>query len=125
MVIERENSRLKWNSRVNRMQIFRGALSSYQIPNKKYLPQEFSILLRKFTAWCSKCNNPFYPDHLEFHGVKGIRIDEMFKDLDEIKKSLDPRSKNKREEIMNCYSFYFKEIISKVDKVLKEFAEDF
>ena len=73
------------------------------------LPSEFGLLLRKFTAKYSVCQIPFYPEHFEEHGLSGVRIAEIFSELDRIEQNL----KNQVPEIVKCGK------VSKVRKVSK------
>ena len=78
------NSEYKWNLRPKRKQVFKINLEKYSVNLKRHLTIEFGHLLKKFTAWCNKCHLPFYPEHLETHGVQRIRIKQIFEDLDNL-----------------------------------------
>ena len=113
------------------------SLPKYSIPRRKHLPIEFGNLLKKFTAWCKVCQKPFYPDHLEYHGMRRIQIEAIFEDLEHIRQGLlegsdsltntwkKRKHKVKRETVMGAFSTHIKNILSDVDKILKEFAQDF
>ena len=128
--IENHNCRVKSDARALRQGDYNGMLKKYRVPRRKYLPREFRSLLSKFTAWCKVCCQPFYPEHLEDHGVKRIRIDDI-EDLDVIERSLgtDLATGGVREpsraEVVDAFTDHFRNILCEVDQVLQEYAEVF
>ncbi len=122
---ESENSQYKWEKRCERIGVQKDKLKHYSIPTKKYLPANFSILLRKFTALCTKCKKPYYPEHLEQHGVHGVQIKEIFEEFDRIQAANSKDKRKSRTEIMTACSNYIQKVMIDVDKVLNEYAENF
>ena len=60
---------------------------------------EFAVLLRKFTAWCKECQRPFYPEHLQEHGVQGINIDELLGNLECIEANIRELARSRNERV--------------------------
>ena len=130
MKIERENSRAKWEARKLKEDVRKDNLKKFTVPFQKYLPAEFRSLIKKFTAWCKTCNKPFYPDHLEDHGIRRIQMNEILEDLKNIEGNLgtgstDTRIGPNRIFVISAFSDHFKAILAEVDQVLQEHAKVF
>ena len=130
MKIERENSGLKWEYRRQRKLVDKERLTRFSIPYRKYLPAGFGCLLKKFTAWCKECQKPFYPEHLEEHGIERIRIEHLFEDLKRIEEETtyvtpQGRKKSNRFTIVKAFEAFLGDTLSKVDNILRDYAEDF
>ena len=90
----------------------------------------FPHLLKRFTAWCKVCQRPFYTEHLEEHGVESIRIEHLFEDLEEIEKEMDElnllgRRERDRLRVVEAFGHHLKCVLVNVDRVLKDYAEEF
>ncbi len=133
MEIESENNKMKWEAR--RMRTELECPRKYKVIIQRYIPSEFSKLLRCFTATCRVCKTPFYPAHLEEHGMRGVRIEEIFDGLDSIRQKLEgvqdldnPKRKGRiadRDGLMEAYRIYIEDLQEGMDKILVEFAEKF
>jgi len=129
---EHANSTSKWEARLNRCVVKKQELMKYEIPRMRNLPLEFNKLLKYFVAWCDSCEKSFYPEHLSEHGVKRVRIKEMFEDLENIRSKLfkvvDVNGKPARvcrEDIMMAYCRHLQDVIREVEAVLKVHARKF
>ena len=122
MDIELNNNKVKWEARINRTAVVKKKLQKYHLSKERFLPIAFNSILKKFTAWCELCSKPFYPEHLEYHGVKRIKISEIFTDLRRIRLSLKTK---KKENIMETFSTHLKNLEGKIDEVLKTCAKNF
>jgi len=133
--VEHENNVRKWNSRLWRLECSKDSLEKFVVLVRRWLPSEFGDLLNRFTAVCGRCRMPFYPEHLEEHVVHGVRVEDAFAKLDQIegdllldKVRLNSSGKNRRmtrlrrQEVMEAFSDYLRNLIERVDKVLNEFA---
>ena len=128
--IERDNSKTKLDARILREKVCKDNLRKFLVPMRRCLPNEFRTLLKKFTAWCKTCCQPFYPEHLEDHGIRRVRVEELFEDLGVIESELeadleDGAEKPKRIDVLSAFSDHFKGILVEVDRVLQEHAEVF
>ncbi len=132
MEVESEKNRLKWEARQLRAEL--ETVKKYEIPIKRCLPAAFGKLLRSFTAMCKTCKKAFYPEHLEEHGLVGIRIEEMFGRMDFMKQSLEEsanlssikqKGKVRRATLLTEYTKYIESIQEKVDRILMNYAENF
>ena len=135
MNVEDSNNMLKWEARKMRP---RDKISKYKIQFRRYLPVEFGLLLRKYTAKSSVCQKSFYSEHFEEHGLNGVSVDEIFKEMDQIVQDLEDKipvvivkgrtvraRKLSRDEIMCAYSGYLKTLMGRMDAVLDTFVEKF
>ena len=130
MKIERENSRVKWLARDMREEVNKDNLRKYKVPFQRYLPVEFRDLIKRFTVWCGSCEKPFYPEHLEAHGISRIRLSEVFEDLKIIVYNLELEWDGEgngpgRMAIIKAFSDHFRRILAEVDRVLQEHAKIF
>jgi len=75
-------------------------LQKYHLSKERFLPIAFNSILKKFTACCEQCSKPFYLEHLEYQGVKRIKISEIFAELRRSRLSLKTK---KRENIMEAF----------------------
>lgn len=88
-------------------------------------------MLRCFTAKYRVCGVQFYPEHLESHGVEGIRIDQIMSELDQIENCLvnqkrltiEEKKKVCRGTLMTAFSEYLGAVLARVRIILDEFAE--
>ena len=129
MKVENENSQVKWMARCERRTVSKEELKKFVVPRVRGLPIEFNVLLKKFVSWCGHCGKPFYPLHLEEHGIQRINVNEIFADLDEIRQryldDIPCGKKVNREIIMEAFSIHLRGILDEVDKVLARYAYDF
>ena len=128
MRVESFNSLAKWEARTKRCEVNREELEKFIVPRIRNLPIEFNSLIKKFVAWCGACCKPFYPEHLEEHGVERIRIEDIFEDLEKIVQDLREKSVNgrvRRGEIMDKFSAYLRSLLDKVEKVLGVYSLSF
>jgi len=125
--VEYKNCRIKWEARLNRGLVSVESLERFVIPRVRNLPIEFNKLLKCFVSWCGACQRPFSPEHLEEHGVQGVKMDVLFENLDGIRRSLCEMRGRKamREEIMEAYSCHLKGILNEVESVLNKYARSF
>ncbi len=133
MEVENENNQLKWEARRLRTEL--EVSKHYKIDMNRHLPGAFGALLKSFTSICKVCRVPFYPEHLEEHGLKGVRIEEIYAELDRIKQNLEgpaelentdeKKKKVRRAELMEAYKSYIETIQKDVNHVLIEYAEVF
>ena len=65
VAIEQGNNDLKWEARRDFSEMPVEGILKSRVFFQRFLPIEFGKLLRKFTAMCK----PFYPEHLEEHGL--------------------------------------------------------
>jgi len=92
------NNQYRWNSRLQRLRVDPKKLKKYSFSREKFLPVEFSGLLKRFVAKCRDCGVPFYPTHLEQHGLKRVQLKEVFEDLRKIKHQLQKKTKKQRRD---------------------------
>ena len=103
-------------------------MEKFIVRRMSYLPIEFNVLIKSFVAWCGTCCKPFYPEHLEEHGVKRVRIEEIFEDLSEIVEGLKqkyPNGRVKRGEVMEKTSSHMRMLLADVNKVLMIYSYSF
>ncbi len=134
--IEHRNNMKRWTSRQWRLTCEKESLEKYEMSARRWLPLEFGNLLNRFTAFCWKCRRPFYPEHLEEHGVYGVRLEDIFTRLGRIEVELEEtnniggrgerkKTKLKRGDVMGAFAQYLNYLIGQVDEVLNEFAIKF
>ena len=116
--VEHRNNCSKWECRKRKRIVEKENLMKYTIPYKKYLPLEFASLLKKFTVWCRECQRPFYPEHLEEHGISRIKIEDLFEDLVQIENKFSiatPKGlkKGNRKEIVEAFTQHLKKFCLK------------
>ena len=129
MEIEKRNNTLKWVCRKQRRMVPKEELGSFSITFIRYLPIEFATLLKCFTAWCRECQKPFYPKHLEEHGIERIDLKDLFEDLKKIEDSVvgegNNRQMGKRRVVIEAFGTFLKSVLVNVNKVLKDYANEF
>ena len=124
------NNCFKWKCRRQRKVVEKDQLIRYSFPCRRFLPKEFAFLLRKFTAWCKECQRPFYPEHLEEHGVQRVRIEDIFEDLRGIEENLTVKMpngnrKSNRKVVVEVFAKHIGKILADVNHVLSTYAEEF
>ena len=134
--IESQNCRSKWTNRLKRERVPDDSLVKFQIHYRKSMPIEFAAFLKSFTAWCELCHKPFYPKHLEEHGLTRVRVEEVYEDIDNLLESVEsvkgrgqtPKDRRKkvkigRKERMELIAIHIQGKLKEIDAILKVHAK--
>jgi len=136
MRTEYQNCRTKWASRMKREQVPDGLILKYKVQYMRSMPVEFSQYLKCFTAWCEQCDKPFYPKHLEEHGLQRVDIKDLYEDLEKnlnehelsvtmSSSSLKKGKKHKlcRKERMSIITAHIQRKLTEIESLLRIFAK--